>query len=81
MCARARGLTLQLLKQEGLAAAPLGVQTHADGGLHGGLAQDVCQSRAVQVVTQHVSVRLSGGQVTCGGRGHVRWAGGAQEQK
>lgn len=71
MCASARGLTLQLLEQEGLAAAPLGVQTHADGRLHGGFAQDVCQSRAVQVVTQHVSVRLCGRQVTCRGGGDV----------
>lgn len=61
----ASGLTLQLLKEEGLAAAPLGIQTHTDGRLHGGLTQDVSQSRAVQVVTQHVSVRLCGRQVTC----------------
>lgn len=59
-------LTFQLLQQEGLAAAPLGVQTHTDGRLHGGFTQNVRQSRAVQVVAQHVPVCLRGRQVTCG---------------
>lgn len=58
--------TLQLLQQEGLSAAPLGIEPHTDGRLHGWFAQDIGQSRAVQVITQHVSVRLRRGQVTCG---------------
>lgn len=62
-------LTLQLLEQEGLATAPLGVQSHTDGRLHGGLTQDVGQRRAVQVVSQHVAVRLRGRQVSCAQRG------------
>ena len=70
-------LTLQLLQQEGLAAAPLGVQPHTDGRLHGRLAQDVGQGGAVQVVPQHVSVRLRGRQVTCGQRARARQPGGA----
>ena len=45
------GLTLQFLEQEGLAAAPLSVQTHTDGRLHGGFTEDVSESRAVEVVT------------------------------
>ena len=49
-------LTLQFLEQEGLAAAPLGVQAHADGRLHGGLAQDVRQGAAVEVIAQHVPI-------------------------
>lgn len=61
MCSGA--LTLQLLEQEGFAAAPLSVQTHADGWLHGGLAKDVSQRTAVQVITQHVAVTLRRGQV------------------
>lgn len=72
MCVCVCVLTLQFLEQEGLAGAPLGVQTHADGRLHGGFAQDVGQSRAVQVVAQHVAVRLRGRQVTCGRAGHMR---------
>lgn len=61
-------LTLQFLKKEGLAAAPLSVQADTNRRLHGGLAQDVCQGAAVQVVTQHVPVRLGGGEVLWGGR-------------
>lgn len=55
--------TLQLLKQEGFAAAPLSVQTHTDGWLHGGLTKDVSQSATVQVITQHVAITLRRGQV------------------
>lgn len=65
----ANSLTLQFLEQKGLAAAPLGVQAHADGRLHGGLAQDVGQGAAVQVVAQHVPVRLGGRQVLWETRG------------
>lgn len=61
-------LTLQFLKKEGLAATPLSIQADTDRRLHGGLAQDVCQGAAVQVVTQHVSVRLGGREVLWGGR-------------
>ena len=35
-------LTLQFLEKERLAAAPLSVQSNTDGGLHGGLAKNVC---------------------------------------
>lgn len=56
-------LTLQLLEQEGFSAAPLSVQTHTDGWLHGGFTKDVSQRAAVQVITQHVAITLRRGQV------------------
>lgn len=59
-----RPLTLQLLEQEGLPTPPLGVEPHADGRLHGGLAEDVRQGAAVQVIAQHVPVCLRRRQVS-----------------
>ena len=55
-------LVLQLLQEETLAGAPLGVQTHRDGGGEGGLRQDVRQGAAVEIVAQHVLTVLVGVQ-------------------
>lgn len=56
-------LTLKLFKEERFSTAPLGVQANADGRLHGGLAEDVSQGAAVQVISQHVSIRFGRGEV------------------
>lgn len=57
--------TFQFLEQERFSTSPLCIQAHTDWRLHGWLTQNISQSAAVQVVTQHVPIRFRGRQVPC----------------
>lgn len=57
--------TFQFLKQERFSTSPLCIQAYTDGWLHGWFTENISQSAAVQIIAQHVTVRLRRGQVSC----------------